>query len=123
MTVSVRLTVRKDRPYTKTPHFSTPKVNVTDEEYYYCTTGIDADMRDATRAAVRNMIEFLAAEHGFARVEAYMLCSVAGDLRMHEVVDMPNYVVSARVCPPLLRSPSRVRGSREVQTADRVHGL
>ncbi|KAJ6510995.1 Formamidase [Mycena sanguinolenta] len=92
MSVSVRLTVRKDRPYTKTPHFSTPKVNISDEEYY-CTTGVDADMRAATRAAVRNMIDFLAAEHGFGRVEAYMLCSVAGDLRLHEVVDMPNYVV------------------------------
>jgi acetamidase/formamidase len=32
------------------------------------------------------MIEFLRAEHGLAREEAYMLCSVAGDLRLHEVV-------------------------------------
>ncbi|KAF7340691.1 hypothetical protein MSAN_02097300 [Mycena sanguinolenta] len=96
MSVSVRLTVRKDRPYTKTPHFSTPKVNISDEEYY-CTTGVDADMREATRAAVRNMIDFLAAEHGYSRVEAYMLCSVAGDLRLHEVVDMPNYVVGMMI--------------------------
>lgn len=39
------------------------------------------------------MITFLETERGLTRVEAYMLCSVAGDLRMHEVVDMPNYVV------------------------------
>lgn len=55
------------------------------------------------------MIDFLVADYGLDRVEAYMLCSVAGDLRMHEVVcghaniwieilnayqvDMPNYVV------------------------------
>jgi len=32
------------------------------------------------------MIEFLAAEYGLDKVEAYMLCSVAGDLKMHEVV-------------------------------------
>ena len=32
------------------------------------------------------MIEFLVAEYGLNRVEAYMLCSVAGDVRMHEVV-------------------------------------
>lgn len=44
------------------------------------------DIREATRAAVRNMITFLGAEHGLDRVEAYMLCSVACDLRMHEVV-------------------------------------
>lgn len=88
MTVSVRLTVRKDRPYTKTPHFSTPKVDGPGGEEYYCTTGVDADMRTATRAAVRNMIEFLCAEHGFERVDAYMLCSVAADLRLHEVVSL-----------------------------------
>ncbi|TFK49618.1 Formamidase [Heliocybe sulcata] len=91
MKVTVRLTVRKDRPYTKTPHFST-KVSVNNEEYY-CTTGVDADMKTATQAAVRYMIDFLCAEYGLGRTEAYMLCSVAGDLRLHEVVDMPNYVV------------------------------
>ncbi|KAK7002475.1 DNA mismatch repair protein MutL [Favolaschia claudopus] len=96
MNVSVRLTVRKDRPYTKTPHFKTPKVNLTDEEFY-CTTGVDADMREATRAAVRNMIEFLVTDHGFNRIDAYMLCSVAADLRLHEVVDMPNYVVGMMI--------------------------
>ncbi|KAJ7193422.1 hypothetical protein GGX14DRAFT_379073 [Mycena pura] len=96
MRVSVRLTVRKDRPYTKTPHFSTPKITLDNEEHY-CTTGVDARMRLATRAAVRNMIDFLCAEHGFTRVEAYMLCSVVGDLRLHEVVDMPNYVVGMMI--------------------------
>ena len=51
------------------------------------------DIREAARDAVRHMIAFLSAEHGLSAVDAYMLCSVAGDLRMHEVVDMPNYVV------------------------------
>lgn len=68
------------------------------------------DIREATRSAVRNMIAYLVAEHGLDRVEAYILCSVAGDLKMHEVVrralldrwlimttfrqvDMPSYVV------------------------------
>ncbi|KAG2346290.1 Acetamidase/Formamidase [Suillus weaverae] len=93
MKVTVRLSVRKDKPYTKTPHFSTTTADTKPEGEYYCTTGIDSDIREATRSAVRNMIAFLVAEHGLDRVEAYMLCSVAGDLRMHEVVDMPNYVI------------------------------
>jgi hypothetical protein len=42
MKVTVRLSVRKDKPYTKTPHFSTATV---DEEEYYCTTGIDSGMK------------------------------------------------------------------------------
>ncbi|KAJ7589492.1 hypothetical protein C8J56DRAFT_34278 [Mycena floridula] len=91
MKVEVRLTVT-DRPYTKTPHFKTAPVSLVDEEYY-CTTGVGPDPREATRSAVRHMIEFLAAEYRLNAVDAYMLCSVAGDLRMHEVVDMPNYVI------------------------------
>ena len=36
----------------------------------------------------------VAAEHGMNPVDAYMLCSVCGDLRISEIVDMPNWVVS-----------------------------
>lgn len=43
-------------------------------------------VREARRSAVRNMIAYLVAEHGLDRVEAYMLCSVVGDLKMHEAV-------------------------------------
>jgi len=90
--ISVRLTVCKDKPYTKTPHFVTAKAAASAEEYY-CTTGVGPDIREATRSAVRHMIDYLQVQHKLNKVEAYMLCSVAGDLRMHEVVDMPNYVV------------------------------
>ncbi|KAL0948367.1 hypothetical protein HGRIS_010949 [Hohenbuehelia grisea] len=89
---TVRLTVRKDKPYVKAPHFVTARAAASPEEYY-CTTGVDQDIREASRAAVRDMIEYLGVEHHLSKVEAYMLCSVAGDLRMHEVVDMPNYVI------------------------------
>ncbi|KAG0703401.1 hypothetical protein DFH29DRAFT_916988 [Suillus ampliporus] len=106
MKVTVRLSVRKDKPYTKTPHFSTV-VNTKPEEEYYCTTGIDSDIREATRSAVRNMIDFLVADYGLDRVEAYMLCSVAGDLRMHEVVDMPNYVIGMMMPRSVLGSSNK----------------
>lgn len=93
MKVTVRLTVRKDRPYTRTPHFrfQTSKsltAQTEPEEEFYCVTGIDPDLREATRSAARNMIEFLGIEYGLTRVEAYMLCSVAADLRMLEVVSV-----------------------------------
>ena len=48
----------------------------------------------ACRNAVLNMIELLQ-ERGFSREEAYVICSVAVDLRISNVVDVPNYVVSA----------------------------
>ncbi|KAF9556122.1 Acetamidase/Formamidase [Agrocybe pediades] len=104
MEVTVRLTVRKDRPFTKTPHFQTTRSSAIDDEYY-CTTGIDSDIREATRAAVRNMIEVLEREFKMDHVAAYMLLSVAGDLRMHEVVDMPNYVIGMMLPQSLLRGP------------------
>ncbi|EIW78025.1 Formamidase [Coniophora puteana RWD-64-598 SS2] len=93
MKVKVRLTVRKDKPYVNTPHFVSRTAERGAEMGYYTTTGVDPDVREAARSAVRNMISFLAAEHGLDRREAYMLCSVAGDLRMHEVVDMPHYLI------------------------------
>jgi acetamidase/formamidase len=46
------------------------------------------------RAAVSGMIDLLSKRHHMNAVDAYMLCSVCGDLRISEVVDMPNWVVS-----------------------------
>ena len=44
------------------------------------------------------MIDWLGREHGLAPVEAYLLCSVAVDLRISEIVDVPNFIVTA-YCP------------------------
>ena len=48
----------------------------------------------ACRNAVLNMIDLLQ-ERGWSREQAYVICSVAVDLRVSNVVDVPNYVVSA----------------------------
>ena len=48
----------------------------------------------ACRNAVLNMMELLQ-ERGFSREQAYVICSVAVDLLVSNVVDVPNYVVSA----------------------------
>jgi formamidase len=50
----------------------------------------------ACRNALLNMIELLQ-ERGWSREQAYVLCSVAADLRISNVVDVPNYVVSALI--------------------------
>jgi acetamidase/formamidase len=52
----------------------------------------------AARDATRRMIDWLGREHGLAAVQAYLLCSVAVDLRISEIVDMPNVIVTAH-CP------------------------
>jgi acetamidase/formamidase len=50
---------------------------------------------EATRQAVRATMEHLGEVRGLSREEAYALSSVAVDLRIHEVVDAPNWVVGA----------------------------
>jgi acetamidase/formamidase len=40
------------------------------------------------------MVDLLSRRHGMSPVEAYMLCSVCADLRISEIVDMPNWLVS-----------------------------
>lgn len=95
MKATVRLTVLKDKPYTKAPHYRTvvKKDDSPKAGEFYCTTGVGPDIKEATRQAVKSMIEYLMIEHKMSRVDAYILCSVTADLRLHEVVDMPNFVV------------------------------
>jgi formamidase len=50
----------------------------------------------ACRNALLNMIELLQ-ERGWTREQAYVISSVAVDLRVSNVVDVPNYVVSALI--------------------------
>jgi acetamidase/formamidase len=49
--------------------------------------GVDPDLMNGARKAVRATIEWLVCDHGLSREDAYMLCSLAGDLKIMEVVD------------------------------------
>ena len=61
----------------------------------FVTTGVGPDLMVAARDAVSGMIDRLMATTRLDADEAYALCSVAVDLRVHEVVDAPNWVVGA----------------------------
>ena len=52
------------------------------------------DLMEAAQNAVRGMIDRLGASRGLAAADSYMLCSVCADLRISEIVDRPNWVVS-----------------------------
>ena len=80
----------------KTPRFTTPGpvTNHLDAKGYEVTTGIGPDLMSGARDAVSAMIDHLCAARGLSPVEAYMLVSTCGDLRISEIVDMPNWVVS-----------------------------
>jgi acetamidase/formamidase len=78
------------------PRFETsgPVSRHLDAKGYMVTTGIGPDLMEGARAAVMRMVDRLSAAHGISAAEVYMLCSVCADLRISEVVDQPNWVVS-----------------------------
>jgi acetamidase/formamidase len=60
------------------------------------------DALQAARAATSRMIDLLAAEWGFSPVHAYLLCSVAMDLKMAQVVNRPMITVTASIAKSVL---------------------
>ena len=56
---------------------------------------LSEDLTLAARDALIKMIAYIQREHGLTAEQAYILASVAVDLRVGQVVDVPNYVVTA----------------------------
>ena len=56
---------------------------------------LNEDLTIAARHALLQMIDYIVKEHGLTKEQAYILSSVAVDLRVGQVVDVPNYVVTA----------------------------
>jgi acetamidase/formamidase len=96
MDVVVRLDVRRDFAI-PAPQFVLPdSPNETAGRHHVCT-GVGPDLMEAARDAVRATIVHLGERHGLDRQEAYAVASIACDLRIHEVVDAPNWVVGCFV--------------------------
>ncbi|TPK62933.1 acetamidase [Mesorhizobium sp. B2-4-19] len=95
MDVVLKLDLVKDARL-KTPRFTTPGpvTRHLDAKGYEVTTGIGPDLMAGAREAVAQMVDLLAGRYQIDPVEAYMLASVCGDLRISEIVDIPNWVVS-----------------------------
>lgn len=56
---------------------------------------LSEDLTVAARHALVQMLDYIQREHGLTREQAYILASVAVDLRVGQVVDVPNYIVTA----------------------------
>lgn len=78
LTGRFRLTVRKDM------HLKTP---FAENEEYLISMGFHESLDEAMRKAVRDMIDLVSERSGLTRNHAYMLMSLAGDLRITQVVD------------------------------------
>jgi acetamidase/formamidase len=64
-------------------------------------TGVGPDLWEAARDATRSAIDLVVARTGLAAVDAYLLLSLAGDLHVSEIVDLPNVVVSLHLAQSL----------------------
>ena len=75
---TIQVTVRRGRSL-RWPRAETPT--------HYIAMGLHTDLDEASRLATREMIDWLVAERGMSRDEAYILCSIAMDLRVTQLVD------------------------------------
>ena len=71
------------------------------DERMYVTTGISDGLMEACRVAISRMLDHLETERGLTREQAYVLASVAVDLKVNQVVDAPNWTVSAYLAESL----------------------
>lgn len=90
----VQLTVRKDMKLTW-PRAETAT--------HYISMATDPDLTIATKTAIQEMIDFLAASKGLSKHQAYQLVSIAGDVSMTQLVDKPNLGVHVKLPKSLFR--------------------
>ena len=96
METTIKFTLHKGKtiqePRYEIPGPPTPEA---DSQGYFVTTGQGPDLYKASQKAISYMIEHLIDVYGLKDSEAYMLCSISVDLRINEIVNAPNYLVSA----------------------------
>jgi acetamidase/formamidase len=96
MFAALRFTLEKGRsipaPQYRTPAPLTPRV---DSAPFYGTTGVGGDLYVAAQDAVRAMVNHIATSYSVSGEDAYLLCSLVVDLKISEIVDAGQYIVSA----------------------------
>ena len=96
MYASLRFTLEKGRtlpsPQYRTPAPLTPRV---DTAPFYGTTGVGPDLFVCAQDSIRAMVDHISTTYDLSRQDAYVLCSLCVDLKISEVVDAGQYVVSA----------------------------
>ncbi len=96
MYATLRFTLEKGRSLPgaqyRTPAPLTPGVDMAP---FYGTTGVGPDLYVAAQDATRAMVDHIAATYGLGREDAYVLSSLCVDLKISEIVDAGQYIVSA----------------------------
>jgi acetamidase/formamidase len=112
MDVILRLTVRRDFSIDAPQFHLPPGAGVEDARTsFHVCTGVGPDLMECARDAVRATIAHLGERYGLDREEAYAVASVAADLRIHEAVDAPNWVVGAFIPEAIFEEVGGRQGS------------
>jgi acetamidase/formamidase len=106
MFASLRFRLERGRslpgPQYRTAGALTPRV---DHAGFYGTTGVGGDLYAAAQDALRAMIDHLTTRHGLSPEDAYVLSSLVVDLKISEIVDAGQYIVSA-LLPEAIFAPA-----------------
>jgi acetamidase/formamidase len=97
MSVTLILSLQKDANIPEL-RFMTPagkNLTAADGAGYFVTTAHGPDLFKNSQQAIRYMIDHLASEYHMTREQACCLCGAAVDLKISEIVDAPNWIVSA----------------------------
>jgi len=95
MDVFVRFKLHKGLSIQEPRYILPPLSSSPYEEGCYVTSGYGEDLYGAAKKAVNYMIEYLQDKYKLSEQEAYILCSVAVNLKIIQIVDAPNYAVAA----------------------------
>ena len=97
MTVTLRFHLNKRSSVKQLQYRRASPMTRTDTAGHFGTTAYGPDLFINAQNATRQMIEWLVAEQRLTREQAYILCGAIVDLKISEIVDIPNFIVSAQV--------------------------
>jgi len=93
-TTTLRFAVRSDFSVQEPELRISKPPTVIGGAYHGCTSH-SPDLMEASRNATRYLIDWLCRETRCTPEDAYILCSVAAELRISQIVDAPNWTVTA----------------------------
>ena len=97
MYAALRFTVQKGRRIPSPQYVTTPGslTREVDSGAWYGTTGVGGDLYVAAQDAIRAMVAHVSQTYDMSGEEAYLLASLCVDLKISEIVDAGQYIVSA----------------------------
>ena len=121
MTVTIRFNLIKGANLQEMRFITAPRKKLTsaDTGGYYVTTAQGPDLFKNAQQAVRYMLGYLTSTYDLTREQAYCLCGAAVDLKISQIVDAPNFMVSAYLPLSIFVKPRARKTARRAATKAR----